>query len=99
MMDKPTDEHRSGIDMQNLVNAQVEVNRACHLMNARMNRHIFPYSNYTDEDLADKKVCDHIEQAINHLQRAMERATGVEGFYSVRRNHHRGVRDENKAGA
>lgn len=82
-MDKPTDDYKSGIDMQGLVNAQVSVNRACHLMNARMNRHIFPYSNYTDEDLADKKVCDHIEQAIKDLQRAMRRATGVDGFYSA----------------
>ncbi len=49
---------------QKLVNAQVEVNRAVFLMNARNNSQI---AEYKDIDASDEAICQHIERAICEL--------------------------------
>lgn len=53
-----------------LVNAQVEVNRAVFLMNARHNAGHHPYSLMTPEELSDKTIMHHIAEAIDELKKA-----------------------------
>ncbi len=53
---------------QALVNAQIEVNRAVHLMNVRHNRQFYP--DYSDEDLSDEKIMAHVRAAIKDLNEA-----------------------------
>jgi hypothetical protein len=57
------------IDMQKLVNAQVEVNRAVFLMNVRGNRSFYP--TITDDDISDDKVKKHIALALDELGKAV----------------------------
>jgi hypothetical protein len=55
-------------DAKNLVNAQVDINRAVFLMNAARNRSHYP--SLSDEELDEKRVLAYIKQAIKSLQAA-----------------------------
>lgn len=55
-------------DMQKLVNAQIEVNRALFIANAKNNPEIYKHL----DDVSDKKVIGHIEKAIKHLQDSLK---------------------------
>ncbi len=52
---------------QNLVNAQVGVNRAVFAFNARHNRRLHPYSMVEKEGLSDRYILGQINEAINDL--------------------------------
>lgn len=52
----------------NLVNSQVDVNRAVFVMNARNNLH---RKEYQDLDLSDEQIALHIESAITSLGEAL----------------------------
>ena len=56
---------------QALVSAQVWVNRAVFLMNARHNAGHHPYSLMTPEELSDKTIMHHIAEAIDDLKKAL----------------------------
>lgn len=60
----------SKIDMQALVNAQVDINRALFIANARMNR--FQYPSMTDEELSEDKVVGYAKQARKSLDKALK---------------------------
>lgn len=55
---------------QSLVNAQVEVNRAVFLMNARFDAGRHPYSRLTREEVGDKAIIVRITSAIDELEKA-----------------------------
>ncbi len=57
---------------QALVNAQVDVNRAVFLMNARGNRKQRPYNMMSDEDISGRKILKEIDLAIKDLQETRE---------------------------
>lgn len=52
---------------QKLVNAQIDVNRAVFLMNARNNRQFHAYK---EVDASDDAICLHIDNAIRELTAA-----------------------------
>lgn len=57
---------------QALVNAQIEVNRAVFVMNARDNRMHHPFSMLDDSSLTDAALLKHVDQAIAELKKVQE---------------------------
>jgi hypothetical protein len=66
---------------QHLVNAQVWVNRAVFLMNARHNAGRHPYSLLTLEELSDQAIMHHIAEAIDDLKKALARIDPQERLF------------------
>lgn len=60
------------INGQALVNAQVSVNRAMFVMNARDNRKHHPYTMLDDRSLTDEALLKYVDQAIADLRKVQE---------------------------
>jgi hypothetical protein len=63
----------SKVDMQALVNAQVEINSALFIANARNNRHQYE-GIMTDEDLSEEKIIRYAVAARECLDKALAEA-------------------------
>jgi len=57
---------------QALVNANISVNRAVFIMNARNNRTHHPFSMLDDSSLTDAALLKHVDQAIAELRKVQE---------------------------
>jgi len=65
--------------LQELVNAQVEVNRAVALANAQGYPEI--YKHYVAEDVSDVAIKEHITNAIEHLKKVSDGLPWKGPFY------------------
>jgi hypothetical protein len=57
---------------QALVNAQIAVNRAVFIMNARNNRAHHPFSMLDDSSLTDAALLKHVDEAVAYLRKVQE---------------------------